>query len=171
MAIVSPPKACRKRRRGRPTKLSPEVAATIIRALRKGVFFETAAQIAGIAPRTFFYWMSQGKRQPESRYGRFFAAVKKAIAVAESRLIKKIRRHGKKHWQALAWIAERRWPEHWGRARLHRTRSGDAHRRPRERLDDVIAEARRALAQDEHSSGKNPSRLNGENGRHQDRSR
>jgi hypothetical protein len=38
------------KRGGRPTKLTPDVAACICRALRAGVYIETAVVFAGISP-------------------------------------------------------------------------------------------------------------------------
>lgn len=48
----------------------------------------------------------------------FSDAYKKASNEAELRALARITEHGKKEWQAAAWLLERRNPERWGRRRL-----------------------------------------------------
>ena len=68
---------------GRPTKLTPEMHAAIVADVERGNFAETAAQLNGIDPRTFFGWMDRGRRGEEP-FSQFFRAVTRARAKAEA---------------------------------------------------------------------------------------
>jgi transposase len=107
----------------RPTLLTPEVQATIVEAIRKGHYRETAAHLAGITRRTINNWEQRGETG-EAPYDEFFRAIKKAEAEAEDALLDDIRTaqpgipgeggRGADLWQAKAWVMERRWPGRWG---------------------------------------------------------
>jgi hypothetical protein len=135
-----------KRPRGRPSKLTKKVGNAIIKATSEGVYLETAAQLAGIAPRTLFNWMSRGKQEPESVYGRFFAAVKKALGHAEMRLVGLIEDHARRdrpgQWTAAAWILERRFPHHWSRRRFAPQQDSENVPEPRRPISEIVAEAK-----------------------------
>lgn len=47
---------------GRPTKLKPEIADRILRALRLGAYFETCAAAGGISRDTLHEWVRTGNR-------------------------------------------------------------------------------------------------------------
>jgi len=87
------------RRRGRPTKLTPETQKLICDAVAAGVPVQVAARLAGISQSTYYAWVSRHKD--------FAEAVKKAYAVAESRLVGYIYRAAAKTWTAAAWLLER----------------------------------------------------------------
>jgi hypothetical protein len=87
------------RRRGRPTKLTPETQKLICDAVAAGVPVQVAARLAGVSQSTYYAWVS--------RHRDFADAVKKAYAVAESRLVGYIYRAAAKTWTAAAWLLER----------------------------------------------------------------
>jgi transposase len=107
----------------RPTLLTPEVQATIVEAIRKGHYRETAAHLAGITRRTINNWEQRGETG-EAPYDEFFRAINTAEAEAEDALLDDIRTaqpgipgeggRGADLWQAKAWVMERRWPGRWG---------------------------------------------------------
>jgi transposase-like protein len=124
----------RKRRRGRPTKYTPEVGARIVAAIQVGAQLETAAAAAGIAKDTLWRWMRDGARstprrgpplvEPDpARPGKtrpilrtlwdFSDAVKKAFDSVEIKMLQAI--GGADDWKAKAWILERRHPERYAR--------------------------------------------------------
>lgn len=109
------------RKRGRPTKLTPETQETILNAIRAGNYIETAAALAGISKETFYKWLRRGARAKTGKHRDFVDAVEKAQAEAEALDLQIIRQASKKHWQAAAWRLERRSPERWGRQRLEIT--------------------------------------------------
>lgn len=114
---------------GRPTKLDKDTLTKICLALEAGASLEAAAAYGRIAYNTLNEWMKRGaaelervngdkrrKIKPgEALYTEFHEAVKKAIDFSEASIISEIRVHGRKTWQALAWLAERRWPKRWAR--------------------------------------------------------
>lgn len=103
---------------GRPSKaeqlLTPEILEAVGQLLAEGNFKETVADFLGIDRKTWWNWEQRGEREPDSIYGEFFHVVKKASAAAEILLVRSIRL-GFEGWQSKAWIAERRFPQHWGK--------------------------------------------------------
>jgi len=92
---------------GRPTKRTPERAEKILAALRQGMTIATAVRAAGLGLSAFKTWRASDEA--------FAAAIKKAIAEGEAALVGVVQRATPKHWQAAAWLLERRWPERWAR--------------------------------------------------------
>lgn len=112
-----------KRKPGRPSKLTEETQAKIVRAVQSGNWLETAAAFAGVDGSTVRRWMAKGEPEdaPEP-YRAFYTAIKQARAEAEVRavaLIQKAAQDGT--WQASAWYLERSHPDRWGRKRLEIT--------------------------------------------------
>ena len=104
-------------RTGRPTSLTPAVQAIVVEAIGRGLYRETAAQLAGVRRQTLWNWEQRGEAG-EAPFSDFFDAIKKAEAQAESDVIDGVRA-GLDGWQSKAWIAERRWPSRWsGRVRV-----------------------------------------------------
>lgn len=100
---------------GRPTKLTPEVQAKVVEALRLGAPRKLAAEYAGIAYDTLREWCL--------RRGPFYVAFAGALKEAESKgsvaalaKIQKAATDGQ--WQAAAWLLERRDPENFGRRQV-----------------------------------------------------
>src|SRR5262245_4393151 len=102
-------------RRGRPTKLTPETAAMFTTALRRCAFFQTAAYLAEVDPRTVYRWLARGKREKKGPHADFCRTVKKALAETQAEALDLIVAAGKTHWQANAWLLERRYPERWSK--------------------------------------------------------
>ena len=100
---------------GRPSKLNPKVQARIIQALLACNTLEAAAAYGGIHYATMREWILKGEKCKSGKYHEFAEAIKKAQDEAEAMLIAEIRAHGRKTWQALAWLAERRHPERWAK--------------------------------------------------------
>ena len=102
---------------GRPSKITVERVETLIDATALGATRLIAANAAGISKRTFMEWLSKGRRGE----GRLETLLAEGIRVADGQIVmdclRGIREAGKqpKHWTALAWIAERRFPGEYGR--------------------------------------------------------
>lgn len=105
-------------RRGRPPKaehlLTPDVLIRIAGLLLEGHHKETVADYLGIHRATWWRWEQQGEQFPDTIYGEFCNVTRAAIAGAEIDTIRAIR-SGYKGWEARAWIAERRFPQRWGK--------------------------------------------------------
>lgn len=99
------------RKRGRPSKATPETRARILDYLRRGLFAESAARLAGISERTFYEWLERSDAgDPE--FAGFSAAVKRATDEAEDDALRRIR-EGSPGWQGSAWFLERRLRDRW----------------------------------------------------------
>lgn len=114
----------------RPTKLTPQIQARIIQAIRAGNYAEVAAVYAGIDESTYYRWMARGRaeldrvaerpktrkmRAAEAPFCEFCKAVNEASASAEVFAAGIIVSAGKKDWKAAAWYLERRNPDRWRR--------------------------------------------------------
>lgn len=100
---------------GRPTKLTPEVAGRICRAVRAGNYIDIAATLAGVHRATLYDWLKRGHAEGRGLYYEFAKALDKALAESEVRDVERIDKAGEKYWQAIAWRLERRFPKRWGR--------------------------------------------------------
>lgn len=99
---------------GRLTKLTPENIRKILDALRTGAPRKFACRSAGVSDRTFTLWMRHGRAKRSKEHVAFFSAVQKAEADGVCQNLKKIQTAGRKNWQALAWMLERRFQEDFG---------------------------------------------------------
>ena len=103
-----------KKKLGRPSKLTPELQAQIILALRAGNYIEVAAAHVGIDKVTLYAWLREGARHP-GRHREFSHAVLKAQAEAHVMDVARIAKAAQTQWQAAAWRLERKFPAQWGR--------------------------------------------------------
>lgn len=128
---------------GRPgiSSFTPETREKILNALRAGNYRVAACKFAGISDETFRRWMNAGKAgQPE--YVDFVDQVKQAEAQAEASLVATIRKAAGDHWQAAAWLLERKYVTRWGRRDLswERMRREERQAQARALADIPIAE-------------------------------
>ena len=91
----------------RPTKLTKQVKTKILEALKLGATREHAASYAGIAPRTFYNWMAQGKGDQKGPYLQFFHDVKKAEGENTVVMLGIVKAASEDDWKAAAWCLER----------------------------------------------------------------
>ncbi len=117
------PPAGGKRGRGRPTLLTEDLIARIVKHLDELAFFETACCLEGIPPPTGREWLMRGKRarrdgkshlKTEAIYASFSAAVDAANGRVQQKLLAGIAVHGKRDWKALAWVAKAKFPQQFG---------------------------------------------------------
>lgn len=132
--------AVTRRKRGRPTKYSPEVGARVIGAMRIGAIPKVAAGAAGVNQDTVYRWLREGNRMPPRTRrnpapvdgeGRpilqtlrdFSEAYEKAMEACEVRQLQNINAAAAGNvdkgvtpqWMAAAWLLERRHPERYAR--------------------------------------------------------
>jgi hypothetical protein len=130
---------------GRPTKLTPELQEQIVKTLAGGSYATTAAACAGIDASTYYRWLKRGdpngKAKHDAPYREFRAAVEKAEAEAEVRMVTQIAVAGEKQRPAIAWLLSRRWPQRWGlgaqrkRWSFGRSKAKDGDEQAKPRLD------------------------------------
>ncbi len=99
----------------RPTKLTPELQAAYLDALKRAWYFETAADLAGIDRGTVRRWIKRGRRERKGLYHEFCTAVKKASGERLATAIGRI--EAAEEWQASAWLLERSAPHLWSNHR------------------------------------------------------
>ncbi|WP_218814181.1 hypothetical protein [Rickettsiella endosymbiont of Dermanyssus gallinae] len=96
---------------GRPTKLTPEIAKSIIHDLAQLIPYGSVAQAHGITRNTLYKWITKGLDEAEigkvSPFSQFSIAIKKNECHSIKTLLDIIR-SGEKGWQSCAWILERR---------------------------------------------------------------
>jgi transposase len=105
------------RRRGRPTRLTPELAEAVLSLLLDGNFRSTVCKALSLNPSTFRKWMAARKRYPDGVYGHFRRTVLAAEATAETDAVARIRAEGRGDARFLQWLLERKNPQRWGRSR------------------------------------------------------
>lgn len=99
---------------GRPSKLTPETQAAIVKAVRAGNYPEIAAQSVGVASSTYFGWMERG-RAGESPFAEFSEAITQARALAERKMVRIVRTAALDDPRAAEWYLERSASDRWGR--------------------------------------------------------
>ena len=99
----------------RPTKLTPEIQARIVTAIRAGNYAGPAARSAGISEPTYYRWLERGANEEQGIYREFHDAVRRAEADAEVHAIVVIRKGMERDWRAALAYVERRYPERWRR--------------------------------------------------------
>lgn len=115
MATTYPP-----RKHGRPSSLTPEISKTICNYVELCGSLEDAAAKAGVSRTTVFIWQQKGREQKRGPYRDFLNAIEDAKAKRRFNFGAQMQKHGMKHWQATAWLAERTDPKHFGlRIRVH----------------------------------------------------
>lgn len=99
---------------GRPTKLTPEVHAAIVRSLDIGATRKDAAEAAGVTYHTFLNWMERGLKAKSGRYFQFFNSAQRAEANARLKFTSTIARAAADgDWRAAMEYLSRRDKEHW----------------------------------------------------------
>jgi hypothetical protein len=102
---------------GRPTKLTPEIAATICGLVAQGNYMKASAGAVGVDPGTVHRWVSKGAApDADPLYRDFRDQLQKAKAMAEAKMVKVITTAANQgQWTAAAWWLERTNPEEWGK--------------------------------------------------------
>ena len=113
MDPTEPPPEATARKRGRPTKCTPEMADRIAAHVKKGHFLHVAAQLCGINSRTYFAWMARGEKERGTPFRRFYLRMQQANADAQEYLLRLVRRGAIKDGRLALEILGRRWPNEW----------------------------------------------------------
>ncbi len=129
----------------RPTKLTPEISAKILMALKAGNYLNVAAAAAGISQATLHRW----KQDKRPAYREFREDVDRSIAEGEVLLVASAARAALQKPIATMRFLERRHPEKWGRARadaaysapdetIHLALIDEAPRKPEGLMGDMV---------------------------------
>ena len=130
-----------KTKRGRPSKITPELIKEFADVLSTGVYMETAAEYIGVSKISLYAWLKKGRKEKKGIHRDFLNAVKKALAKSELSALSVITKASRGYdvikertviksdgtvetstektrefsWQAAAWHLERKHPKRWGR--------------------------------------------------------
>jgi hypothetical protein len=105
-----------RRRPGRPSKLTQETKKRLLQGVQAGLPYGLACSNAGIHYSTLRRWIAKGEEANSGEFREFFDALKRAEAEGAFLHVSNIVRAGNEgHWQASAWMLERRYPEVYGR--------------------------------------------------------
>lgn len=104
----------KRKRKGAPTLLTPEIQKKICSALNNGNFIETACEYAGIGKTTFYLWLEKGE-QGRPEYVDFMNSVRASIAQGEMRLVMAIHKKIDVDWKAAQYMLTCKFPERWGK--------------------------------------------------------
>ena len=103
------------KKRGRKTKLDPEVTKTIREAIERGNTVKNAAALAGISERVVYNWLEWGKEGKDSEYLQFMQEVNRAQANAQDRAVRAfVGAFSDDPRMAMEYLA-RRYPEDWAK--------------------------------------------------------
>lgn len=98
----------------RPTKLTPETHAQIVKALKAGATRVDAATSAGVSYITFLSWLKRGETARKGEYLEFLNAVTIAEASVRVTLAERLVIAGNDDWRAAEAYLKRRDPANWG---------------------------------------------------------
>ena len=108
---------------GRPTKFTPETRSKLLEAVNAGVYMHIAAEYAGIHVSTLHEWLERGRTDAiagrETDFSEFSEEIVRTAAKVEVRALAQIAQAGTEDWRAAAWLAERRYPERYGKRDAH----------------------------------------------------
>ena len=103
---------------GRPTTLTEEISAAIIKDVSETLSINFAAEAQGIPRSTVASWMTHGYADAaegkDTLFSRFSKGIKQARAGYVHDAVKDIR-HGGSGWQGTAWLMERCCAEDFGK--------------------------------------------------------
>ena len=103
---------------GRKTKLTPSLIKKVCKHVEDGLKYVDACMISGISESAFYDWQARGEKEPDTIYGEFLAAIKRAQVVRKAVLLEKLDRIGEEHWQSVAWRLERGFPDEFGKTKV-----------------------------------------------------
>lgn len=108
-------------RRGRPTKITPNILQKVSRGIQLGNFNEVVAVLAGISPASYYSWLKRGKEDMAqgrtSRYTEFLETVLEAEAQMEVELVSMLHEHLDGNPKLTMDFLSRRFPERWSKRR------------------------------------------------------
>jgi hypothetical protein len=99
------------RKKGRPTKFTPEIVRKFLRNISRGMTNYAAALLAGTSQGKVHDWMAKGREATSGPFYEFWKAYNRAKARSQAKMVVAIQRAGRQDWRALAWLLERQFPQ------------------------------------------------------------
>ena len=101
------------KKRGRPTKLTPEVREEVCKYIRGGLTDGDAAVLTGIHRQTFIEWKKRGD-DGEAPFADFVDQLREAELDFKNYHLSLIAKHGKRSAPASQWLLERKFANEFG---------------------------------------------------------
>jgi hypothetical protein len=95
---------------GRPSKF-PKYSAQFLRHIESGQSISSAAGLSGLAESTVFSWLASARNAQGGAFSEFLERYTRARGKAQGKMIQEIREAGQQDWRAVAWLAEKMFPE------------------------------------------------------------
>lgn len=135
------------RKRGQPTKLTPEVQAEICKRIQLLATLREAIADLELDESTVFGWLRRGEAEKQGRYFHFFKAYRAALARRAMNAKMQIIAHAKKHFAAADRALQLADPTTVPQVRIHVTHElNNAIERLCQTFNDEPETLRRALA-------------------------
>lgn len=98
------------------TKLTPELQENFCKAIENGDSILGACGYVGISEKTYYNWIDRAESaKGRTKFVKFKECVDKAKAKALHNFEQVITHASTEHWQAAAWMLERRYPNMYGK--------------------------------------------------------
>ncbi len=140
---------------GRPTTLTPAMEKRFVRYVKHN-YFETAAAMCALHPRTARRWMKRGAdeldrlddgkapKPGEAIFAKFATGVRKAEADGEGEQVERLVKHGETDPSSVIRYLERKYPKKWGnRLQVTQELAGQ--------IDAVFAKLEKHLSPEEYA--------------------
>jgi len=95
------------------TKLTPEIAQTIVTVVSQACTLEAAAAAAGIPARTLHRWLARGRTSSSGRYHDLVVSVDRAREQVQIVCAAVWKKAAAKDWRAARALLRTRFPEAW----------------------------------------------------------
>jgi hypothetical protein len=103
---------------GRPSKLTSELQASMVKMLRAGVHPETACKVEGLALSTYYDWRKRGE-EGEEPYAEFLFETTRATALVIGQLEHEVIKAAQRDWRAGAFMLSKRARDIYGNETKH----------------------------------------------------
>lgn len=114
---------------------------------RQGMSNKDICACIGLSETTFYGWI---KDEESQMHRKFAQSLKEAEGEFKAALREQIIKHGRKEWQANAWLLERTFPEEYARpeVQLAQKAASEAAERAMERFREVVVTIRETAAEE-----------------------
>ena len=108
----------KKKKRGRRTKLTPELIEDIAANLAKGLNNADAVKLAGASETSFYRWLERAEKAKSGIFWEFGEKITRARVDRKATLIKRIEVASRDDWRAAMALLERQYPDEFAQRKM-----------------------------------------------------